>query len=130
MISRRGFILGAAGLVASPAIVQIDNIMPVRPRILADLTAAAPLDLLPCDGREVRQIDYPELFKTIGNFYGPSNPGYFRIPDDGGVYNPVGLGTETSPKLVPIQHKIVATRQKSSDGSFPFTVGSIVYQFV
>jgi hypothetical protein len=128
MISRRGFILGTAGLIASPAIVQIDNIMPVR--LLADLTTAAPLDWLPCDGRKISRFDYPELFSTIGYFYGSSSPGNFCIPDLRGDFPQVGLGTETSPKLVPIQHKILATRQKSSDGSFPLPVGSVIAKVV
>jgi hypothetical protein len=130
MISRRGFILGTAGLIASPAIVQIDNIMPVRLRLLADPKTAAPLDWLPCDGRKVSRFDYPELFSTIGDFYGLSSQGNFCIPDLRGKFPQVGLGTETSPRLVPIQYKILATRQKSSEGSFPLPVGSVIAKVV
>lgn len=34
-----------------------------------------------CEGQELAQADYPELFAVIGNLYGAAGAGNFRLPD-------------------------------------------------
>lgn len=45
---------------------------------------------LPCDGAEVTERRYPELFRVIGRAYGwpndPSKPGVFYLPDCRGLF--------------------------------------------
>lgn len=36
---------------------------------------------LVCDGSEVSQVDYPDLYNVIGNAYGSASAGAFRLPD-------------------------------------------------
>jgi microcystin-dependent protein len=38
-----------------------------------------------CDGRELKVVEYPELFKAIGHVYGGEG-GTFNIPDYGGYF--------------------------------------------
>src|SRR5215475_8539475 len=34
-----------------------------------------------CDGREVKEADYPQLYAAIGDLWGASAPGKFKLPD-------------------------------------------------
>lgn len=36
---------------------------------------------LPCDGAEVAQADYPDLYAVIGSIYGAAAAGNFKLPD-------------------------------------------------
>lgn len=38
-------------------------------------------DIVPCDGRELAQVDYPELYEIVGDVWGSAGAGLFRIPD-------------------------------------------------
>lgn len=72
--SRRGFIAGALALLAAPAVVRAERLMPVR-RLFV------PQRFIPCDGRIVRRADYPDLFAVIGGLYGTAGVAAFRVPD-------------------------------------------------
>jgi len=41
----------------------------------------APVGWLKCEGQEVEQATYPELFDVIGGIYGTATSGWFRLPD-------------------------------------------------
>lgn len=71
--TRRGLLLGAASLLAAPAIVRAEFIMPVR-RIIVPTSA-----WLVCDGRALSRHIYPELYRVLGQTYG-GNGDTFRIP--------------------------------------------------
>lgn len=43
--------------------------------------ATAPERCLVCDGSQVDQDDFAELYALIGNTYGSADSGYFRLPD-------------------------------------------------
>jgi len=45
-----------------------------------------PKGWLVCDGREFNEIDYPELYNAIGDLWGSSAPGKFKIPDLRGLF--------------------------------------------
>lgn len=38
-------------------------------------------DLILCDGHELKETEYPELFGTVGYNYGKGKEGYFKVPD-------------------------------------------------
>lgn len=56
MISRRGLITGLVSLVAAPAVVRAQSLMPV---------VFVPKGYLLCDGRTVKARHYPELAKLM-----------------------------------------------------------------
>ena len=47
---------------------------------------------LACDGSQVAQAEYPDLYNVIGATYGSADPGNFRLPDFRGR-SPAGIGT-------------------------------------
>jgi hypothetical protein len=47
---------------------------------------SAPSGYLLCDGREVNQSDYPDLFAAIGSLYGTASGGKFKVPDFRGMF--------------------------------------------
>lgn len=47
---------------------------------------------LECDGSEVAQDDYPDLYTIIGDTYGSAGTGNFKLPDLRGM-SPSGIGT-------------------------------------
>lgn len=52
---------------------------------------------LVCDGSEVLQSTYPDLYTVVGNTYGSATSGYFRLPDlRGRAISGVGTGTGLS----------------------------------
>ena len=53
-----------------------------------------PNGYLPCDGREVDQSDYPDLFAAIGSLYGTSTGGKFKLPNFQGMFLR-GSGSQT-----------------------------------
>lgn len=42
---------------------------------------SAPTDALSCDGSQVEQSAYPELYAILGTTWGSADSGYFRLPD-------------------------------------------------
>jgi hypothetical protein len=57
IIPRRGFLLGLASLIAAPAIVRIENIMPVRVFTDVGTYSGPPLELIsPLGEREQLQV--------------------------------------------------------------------------
>lgn len=58
------------------------------------------LNWLACDGRELSQTEYPDLYDVIGSTYGEASAGNFRIPDLRGR-SLTGQGTGTGiPQVV------------------------------
>ncbi|WP_433944203.1 phage tail protein [Paenibacillus sp. SN-8-1] len=53
----------------------------------------APVDWLPCDGRELNVQQYLALYSLIGNTYGGTAPTTFKLPDLRGRV-PVGMGQQ------------------------------------
>ncbi|MFB9326035.1 phage tail protein [Paenibacillus aurantiacus] len=53
----------------------------------------APVDWLPCDGRELNVQQYQALYSLIGNTYGGTAPRTFKLPDLRGRV-PVGMGQQ------------------------------------
>lgn len=50
-----------------------------------------PLDVIPsgflvCDGSEVSQVTYADLYAILGDNYGAASPGMFRLPDARGYF--------------------------------------------
>jgi len=41
----------------------------------------APAGWLKCEGQEIDQTDYPDLYAAIGSIYGTAAAGWFRLPD-------------------------------------------------
>lgn len=77
--TRRGFIAGALALLAAPAVVRAESLMPVRRVFVAQ-------GLIPCDGRMLRRADYPMLFAALGGMYGAPSPATFKVPDLRGAH--------------------------------------------
>lgn len=50
--------------------------------------------ILLCDGREVSQTTYADLYAKIGATYGTASAGNFKLPDYRGR-SPIGIGTST-----------------------------------
>lgn len=57
-----------------------------------------PARCLECDGSQVSQAEYPELYAAIGDLYGEADPGYFRLPD---LRGRVSLGAGEGAGLTP-----------------------------
>lgn len=74
-----------ASFVAQYPIVPTGSISPFAGGPLA------PSGWLMCEGQEVRQSDYPELYTVVGDLYGSATSGWFRLPDFRGR-SPVGTG--------------------------------------
>jgi hypothetical protein len=95
LIARRKFLIG---LVAAPAIVRINNLMPVRAWSIPLIWKNG---LLVCNGAALRINDFPELFAVLGNTYGGSD-NKFNLPDFGPITNIV-------PSIVPNGNGILPT---------------------
>lgn len=54
-----------------------------------------PTGWIPCDGRDLLVVDYPNLFAAIGTVWGSSGSGHFNVPDLRGKVL-VGQGTNPS----------------------------------
>jgi microcystin-dependent protein len=57
-----------------------DMVNPVG-EIFAFAGDTAPSDSLACDGSQVLESAYPELFAVCGTLWGSADSGYFRLPD-------------------------------------------------
>jgi hypothetical protein len=102
-LPRRAFLTGLIGLIAAPAIVRIENLMPIvawEPRV-----EWRGYDLV-CNGALVSVCDFPELFAALRHT--PSPSGTFRLPDypnsvvraiPAGLY-PVGAMASFDPSIV------------------------------
>ena len=91
MISRRSFFAGAAAVLATPAIVRAEVLMPIRSTV-----RIRPEVWIPCNGQWLKKSEHPELYNAIGDSWGPlwsPPPGfrfslctpYFRAPAIEGV---------------------------------------------
>jgi hypothetical protein len=68
MLSRRGLLIGLGAIIAAPAIVRIQNIMPVRNVLLP---VRVPLD-------EILRVPYPQMVERREGFNVWLRPGQFR----------------------------------------------------
>lgn len=72
---------------------------------------------LVCDGSQVAQTDYPDLYAVIGDIYGAADTGNFRLPDlRGRTQAGTGTGTDLDP---------VSIGQKFGEKSHTLTTAEI-----
>ena len=83
VLPRRAFLRGLVGLIAAPAVVKADILMPIKvwPPIIWR-KGRFNWDMLVCNGAELRVADFPELFEYLGYQHGGAGP-FFRLPDRG-----------------------------------------------
>ncbi|MDR2192413.1 MAG: phage tail protein [Endomicrobium sp.] len=72
---------------------RANNGVPVG-TVIAFAGNGAPSGYLPCDGKEVNQSEYPDLFAVIGSLYGSAGGGKFRLPNFQGMFLR-GAGSQT-----------------------------------
>jgi hypothetical protein len=76
-MSRRGFLAGLGSLLAAPAVVRAESLMPIKvwrpPLIWRD-------GLIACNGVELAVADFPDLFAIVGYIHGGCGP-KFRLHD-------------------------------------------------
>lgn len=63
--------------------------------IFFSAVSTTPVDCLACEGQEVAQADFPQLYDLIGTSFGPANGGNFTLPDLRGRF-PLGVSTAHS----------------------------------
>ena len=77
ILPRRGFLIGLASLLAAPAVVRAEALMPIKvwrpPLIWRD-------GLIACNGVELAVADFPDLFTIFGYTHGGCGP-KFRLND-------------------------------------------------
>jgi hypothetical protein len=77
ILSRRGFLAGLGSLLAAPAVVRAEALMPIKvwwpPLIWRD-------GLIACNGVELAVADFPDLFTLFGYMHGGCGP-KFRLHD-------------------------------------------------
>ena len=77
ILSRRGFLAGLGSLLAAPAVVKAELLMPIKvwrpPLIWRD-------GLIACNGVELAVADFPDLFTIFGYNHGGYGP-KFRLCD-------------------------------------------------
>jgi hypothetical protein len=77
ILSRRGFLAGLSSLLAAPAVVRAEALMPIKvwrpPLIWRD-------GLIACNGVELAAKDFPDLFTIFGHTQGGCGP-KFRLAD-------------------------------------------------
>jgi hypothetical protein len=77
ILSRRGFLAGLGSLLAAPAVVRAEALMPINvwrpPLIWRD-------GLIACNGVELAVADFPDLFTIVGYIHGGCGP-KFRLHD-------------------------------------------------
>jgi microcystin-dependent protein len=88
---------------------------------------------LVCDGSEVAQADYPDLYNVIGDTYGAASADHFKLPDLCGRA-PAGVGTGSSLSPVTLgqqygeeKHTLTVSEMPShshSDAGHMHTVGN------
>lgn len=78
-MNRRSFFKTFAAFVATAAVFPREALNYATPEPIAEPL----IGFIPCDGRVLRRMDYPELFKVIENFYGGDDAieGSFCVPD-------------------------------------------------
>jgi hypothetical protein len=60
MIYRRSVLKGLAALFVAPAIIRVENLMPIK-EYMPEVPAWCPEGWLPCDGRKISRKFYPDL---------------------------------------------------------------------
>jgi hypothetical protein len=86
ILPRRGFLVGLASLLAAPAVVRAEALMPIkvwRPPINLFLSGYYGIEMVALNGAELKVADFPDLFDQLGYKYGGSG-GHFRLPDESG----------------------------------------------
>jgi hypothetical protein len=77
ILSRRGFLAGLSSLLAAPAVVRAEALMPIKvwrpPLIWRD-------GMIACNGVELAVADFPDLFTIFGYMHGGCGP-KFRLHD-------------------------------------------------
>jgi hypothetical protein len=89
IIARRSLLKGLGALFVAPAIVHIENLMPVR-ELMPSVPDWCPDGWLPLDGREIKKKFYPDLYASYERMRFPmcvSNDQVFETPF---TYQPTG----------------------------------------
>lgn len=73
---------------------------------------------LACDGSEVAQDDYPDLYTVIGDTYGSAGSGNFKLPDLRGM-SPSGVGTGPGMSAVTLGQRYGAETHTLTEGEMP-----------
>lgn len=73
---------------------------------------------LACDGSEIAQADYPDLYNVIGNTYGSAGTGNFILPDLRGMA-PSGAGTGPGMTAVTLGQRYGAETHTLSESEMP-----------
>jgi hypothetical protein len=87
ILPRRGFLVGLASLLAAPAVVRAEVLMPVKvwrpPLIWRD-------GMVCRNGVELAVADFPDLFAIVGYMHGGSGP-KFRLHDSTPTHRPYAV---------------------------------------
>lgn len=75
-----------------------------------------PVGFLPCDGSEVSQVTYADLYAILGGIFGSAAPGMFKLPDARGYFPRCYGATTIDPDA--------ATRIDRGDGTGGNVIGS------
>lgn len=73
---------------------------------------------LECDGSEVAQADYPDLYAVIGSTYGSAGAGNFKLPDMRGM-SPSGIGTGPGMAAVTLGQRYGAETHTLTENEIP-----------
>lgn len=73
---------------------------------------------LVCDGSEVAQADYPDLYTIIGSTYGSAGTGNFKLPDMRGM-SPSGVGTGPGMTAVTLGQRYGAETHTLTESEIP-----------
>lgn len=79
-ISRRGFVVSLASLLAAPAVVRAGSLMPIK---VWRPTLRWRDGYLVLNGAELKITDFPDLFDAFGHHFGGQGA-TFRLPTSGG----------------------------------------------
>lgn len=81
MTTRRSFLLGAAALLATPAVVRPGILMPVKRLLPPPIPKWCPPGWLPCDGRIISAADYPAFVNLFGSVLPDLRPPFRNYPE-------------------------------------------------
>jgi len=79
MIYRRSFLKGMSALFIAPAIIRVENLMPIKEYMPA-VPVWCPEGWLPFDGREIKRKFYPDLYEAYCRMHFPLNVSNFSDP--------------------------------------------------
>lgn len=78
----------------NPSKAMVNSSLPSGALFMSACTLTENGTRLLCDGRQVAQATYPDLYAAIGASYGTASAGNFVLPDFRGRF-PAGVGTST-----------------------------------